>query len=577
MMKSMKVFPSALSSVSYYFKEVINKLSPNDRKALVNSLKEQLDTLGSKETSKPIRLAASPIHNVREDLSANLAAVSSPKIVANRTENDVEDHQLSLFESQMTDWMKDTSRGREVNEAAQSLADMSVDSLEPENPSNPDNETKKALLSAVMMPKLTRSAINTRTKQIVKALLNSEHPTGQAIRVQELSKHLMLHPDAVSLAVGNGAVPILLRLRDTVNDRAVISLSRQALSLLGFVDPPKGKGIRILSIDGGGMRGIIIVEILRQIESLTGSPIHKSFDLICGVSTGAIVTMLIGALRTDMDQCEQLYRFTSKNLFKSDFWRGTSRLLLTHAYYDSAVWEGILRKTYGEKSLIETTMHDDAPKLMAISASMTSPKMKPYVFRNYNLPEKAYGYYDGSSKHKVWQAVRASSSAPGYFEEYVLDNHVHQDGGILINNPASIAIHEAKLLWPNEPIQSCISIGTGRYTPASTLAEAAAGPTSLRAKITSFIDSATDTETVHRLLQDLLPKHSYHRINPTISEWLSLDETREEKIDQLKTDGQMYMRRNEFKMKRAAETLGFERTYYQKAVDNIRYQYSLRK
>ena len=152
-------------------------------------------------------------------------------------------------------------------------------------------------------------------------------------------------------------------------------------------------------------------------------------------------------------------RFTSQNLFKSDFWRGTSRLLWTHAYYDSSVWESILKKVYGERTLLETTLDEDAPKLMAISASMASPRMKPFVFRNYNLPEKAYGYYDGSCKHKLWQAVRASSSAPGYFEEYVLDNHVHQDGGILINNPTSIAIHEAQLLWPNENIQCVVSIG----------------------------------------------------------------------------------------------------------------------
>lgn len=50
-------------------------------------------------------------------------------------------------------------------------------------------------------------------------------------------------------------------------------------------------------------------------------------------------------------------------------------------------------------------------------------------------------------------------TAPGYFEEYVLDDHVHQDGGILINNPTSIAIHEAQLLWPKEKVQCVVSIG----------------------------------------------------------------------------------------------------------------------
>lgn len=177
-------------------------------------------------------------------------------------------------------------------------------------------------------------------------------------------------------------------------------------------------------------------------------------------------------------------------------------------------------------------------------------------------------------------SLKSSSSAPGYFEEFALDNHVHQDGGILINNPAAIAIHEAQLLWPNEAIQCCVSIGTGRYTPSQPLDQseaASSGPTTLRAKITSFIESATDTEVVHKLLQDLLPKNSYYRINPTISEWLSLDETRAEKLDQLKTDAQMYVRKNEYKMNKATERLTLERRYAQQAKDAARYYQTIWK
>jgi calcium-independent phospholipase A2-gamma len=49
----------------------------------------------------------------------------------------------------------------------------------------------------------------------------------------------------------------------------------------------------------------------------------------------------------------------------------------------------------------------------------------------------------GTSDVPIWAAVRASSAAPGYFNDFLLDDMVHQDGGILTNNATQIAIHEA--------------------------------------------------------------------------------------------------------------------------------------
>jgi len=94
-----------------------------------------------------------------------------------------------------------------------------------------------------------------------------------------------------------------------------------------------------------------------------------------------------------------------------------------------------------------------------------------------------HAHYDGTSKYKVWEAVRASTCAPGYFEEFLLDGNVFQvkekfiyldkqkkcfilkDGGLIANNPTSIALHECKLLWPGEDIQCVVSLGNGRPAP----------------------------------------------------------------------------------------------------------------
>ncbi len=52
--------------------------------------------------------------------------------------------------------------------------------------------------------------------------------------------------------------------------------------------------------------------------------------------------------------------------------------------------------------------------------------LKAYVFRNYNLLPGVRSHYLGGSQHQLWQAIRATSAAPGYFQEFTLGNDLHQ-------------------------------------------------------------------------------------------------------------------------------------------------------
>ncbi len=133
-----------------------------------------------------------------------------------------------------------------------------------------------------------------------------------------------------------------------------------------------------------------------------------------------------------------------------------------------------------------------------------------------------------------------------------------------MNNPCALAVHESRLLWPNQPFQCVLSLGTGRYDNAK---RAPATSTSLRAKISNLISSATDTEGVHTLLDELLAPDVYFRFNPMLSAEVSLDESRPQVLDQLQRDTQNYLERNRPKLARLCLVLGAERSAVSRTKD----------
>ncbi len=86
----------------------------------------------------------------------------------------------------------------------------------------------------------------------------------------------------------------------------------------------------------------------------------------------------------------------------------------------------------------------------------------------------------------------------------------------MTNNASIIAIHEAKKLWPMEEVQCVVSLGTGRHERPITFEEELAKMNkpkalSLVQKFARVVDAATDTETSHVILHDLLPGNVYYR------------------------------------------------------------------
>lgn len=411
---------------------------------------------------------------------------------------------------------------------------------------------------------IARVSIDNRTRALVQALRRSPNHRVCINRVEELTYHLLEFPESRRVAIKEKLIPCLLRLRQA-NDESLQAAVREALALVGYTDPVKGWGIRILSIDGGGTRGLVALQTLRKLEELTGKPVYQLFDYICGVSTGAILAFMLGLFHIPLDDCEELYHKLGSDVFKQNVIVGTVKMGWNHAFYDSDIWEKMLKEKMGSNLMIETARKPKCPKVAAVSTIVNrGTPLKAFVFRNYNHFPGVKSHYIGGCQYKLWQAIRASSAAPGYFQEYVLGSDLHQDGGLLLNNPSALAVHECKCLWPNVPLQCLISLGTGRY---ESEVKTNVTHTSLKAKLTNVINSATDTEEVHTMLDALLPPDTYFRFNPLMNEDIPLDESRKEKLSQLQTEGIRYLERNEEKLRKAAKILTQEKSPLQRFQD----------
>lgn len=63
--------------------------------------------------------------------------------------------------------------------------------------------------------------------------------------------------------------------------------------------------------------------------------------------------------------------------------------------------------------------------MAAVSNIMNTPRMVNFLFRNYNHPPDTYSQFPGSCTNSLWEVIRASSAAPGYYEPFILGEYVH--------------------------------------------------------------------------------------------------------------------------------------------------------
>jgi len=210
--------------------------------------------------------------------------------------------------------------------------------------------------------------------------------------------------------------------------------------------------MRLLTLNGGGTAGYATCLLLQRLEQDTGRQCYELFDLIHGVSTGAIIAGALG-IGMNAEALVDLYRRDIPLIFKKlhwPFWRW----YVGPTKYNAEVLEEILEQIFGNK------MIGDTRTACMIHATQMSPHLQPYFWKSWRWD---------SMNARLADIIRASSAAPTYFNPKQIGLQTFVDGGMCANNPTHCTIVEALRLGVRLTDISALNIqlgGAPEYTQA---------------------------------------------------------------------------------------------------------------
>lgn len=314
----------------------------------------------------------------------------------------------------------------------------------------------------------------------------------------------------------------------------------------------------LLTLDGGGIRGLILTEILLVVESLARKPIYELFDWVSGTSTGSYLAMSLSIGRS-VRYCQRAYLRL-----------GRSSLVGIRPYPTEKL-DKFLMDEFGHDTKMDAF---EFPKVMIPATLVDRRPAMLHLFRNYNAPyDEHYQMRDARfprppvpSDQLTWLAIRSSCSAPSYFRS----TGRYLDGGLIANNPTLDAMSEihkhkkylnqqSKGKKPTETskVKIIVSVGTGRkpsqlirpidiYRPSSVW-DTAEIVDNLKEFVDLMVDqvAASDDHVVDRARSwcEMIDV-DYYRFNPTLASDIELTETDDRVLLSMLCDVRKYIIRN---------------------------------
>ena len=215
---------------------------------------------------------------------------------------------------------------------------------------------------------------------------------------------------------------------------------------------------RILSLDGGGIRGVLTAQMLIRFEEKIKVPLSEYFDLVAGTSTGSVLAAA-NSIGMPSEKIVNMYRTQGKRVFPYT------------SSWDSKRWPTILKygpfgPKFSDAGLLEIAQNVFGDKKLAdvkdiklLIPSYDTRTLKPIIFKSWR---------DDFASVPLWEACVCSASAPTFFPPHRLEinGKVYSaiDGGLAANNPTVCALAEALRLGYQLSELQIISVGTGDPT-----------------------------------------------------------------------------------------------------------------
>lgn len=294
----------------------------------------------------------------------------------------------------------------------------------------------------------------------------------------------------------------------------------------------RARAYRVLSLDGGGVRGIVSATILMRLVKEFPS-LLDSVDLIAGTSTGGLLCLLLAGGYSPR-QCVDMYRFNAPIIFES-YWLRKLLSPFQSAYSDKNKLE-ICKFYMGERTLSQLNKRvvisafrlDGGPEAHGRSTFFPAGCWRPCLFSNLPL---AHGAVPPDSDLTCVDAAMRTSAAPSYFPIY----QGYVDGAVYANNPtipalARVCSHFAPRVTLDNVI--VLSLGCGQVNQFISREDCETGDWGIGKWSPHLLDILMDSGVMATdLYASLMLGDRYHRCNPPLPEHCGLDDTT--KIDML--------------------------------------------